>query len=76
MAQGYVAWQDNTVSFPSEYCEENCKRDSSILNYPSHSQAELAELKPMEINLVTTEERGTIPHYYHDFLDVFDAESA
>jgi len=44
-------------------------------HYTSHSQAELAELKPMEINLVTTEEQDTIPHYYHDFLDVFDVES-
>ena len=64
------------VSFLSHYCKRNCnKGDSSMSHYTSHSQAELAELKPMEINLVTTEEQDTIPHYYHDFLDVFDVES-
>jgi len=75
--QPYIAWQDNTVSFPSDYCKENCNfGDSSTIHHISHNQAELAELKPMEINLVTTVEQGTIPHYYHDFQDVFDAESA
>jgi len=74
--QPYVAWRESTVTFPSKYCEENCKGDSSILHYPSHSQAELAEFEPMEIDTVTTEELDTIPHYYHDFLDVFDAELA
>jgi len=54
--QPYVAWQENTVTFPSKYCEENCKGDSSTLHYPIHSQAELAEFEPMEIDMVTTEE--------------------
>jgi len=74
--QPYIAWRENTVTFLSEYCKENCKGDSSTLHYTSHTQAELAKLEPMEINMVTNKEQDTIPHDYHDFLDVFDAESA